>query len=470
LSLVLIVPVNDGNPNEVRVLVITKDVWSLRLNSDFEIANHSLNYLLLNPSEENLFGTHASVGALFVLLPHTYSAGLVLVHRRLFGSPFSAVAAFSRTFDRETGEGQGSYGRFLYGLPLSSVEQRWAFETGIIWSDQLARASVRRAGGSGFRLFTYDAERYVGGTEVIRSFGRRDKFDLSFGILADRRHYRPHVPAGADPSEVRRFLEEVPVSDTRISPYVQIESYQNEFLKTIELETLGLQEDYRLGPETLLRLYPASTHLGSTRDFLGVLAGLSYTMPLGDGLIRGIASSAVEYARAQKHQTLLEFSLRVASPRLGLGRFVFDTVLADRGFNYLNRRYAIGGDDRLRGYPSGDIDLDGGDDQRGADAFVANTEFRTRGVNILSAQCGLAVFHDMGDAADRFEEIKLKHSVGLGVRILFPQVNRYVFRADWGLPLSAGYEPLPGAFFFTFEQAFPLRALGAPDLESTFLE
>ena len=78
LSIVLVVPTQGRRPGTVRVLVITKDVWSLRVNWALQVINSSITSLVLNPSEENLFGSHAIVGALFVLDPATYSLGVSL--------------------------------------------------------------------------------------------------------------------------------------------------------------------------------------------------------------------------------------------------------------------------------------------------------------------------------------------------------------------------------------------------------
>lgn len=466
LSLVLIVPIDDGDPERVRVLVITKDVWSLRLNSDIEVANGSLNYLLLNPSEENLFGTHVSVGGLFLLEPYTYSVGGVLRYNRVLGSRFSAAASYNLVFNRDTGSTEGFYGNFAYALPLYSVEQKWGFTTGIAFANQLGR--VVPSGTD--RIFVYDLERYAGGLEIVRSFGRSKKFDVSWGIEADWRTYRPRIPSDVSPELARRVTEELPRSDTRFSPFFGFAGYENRFLKTIELETLGLQEDFRLGYEVLLRVYPASTRMISSRDLFGVISGLAYTQPVGDGFVRGIAKSTIEVAKESKHQTITSVALRFASPRLGLGRLIIDSQLAAIGFNPLNRFYAVGGGDRLRGYPLGDLQLAGGAGQRGPYVFALNTEFRTRGIDILSAQCGLAVFHDLADAGDSFGRLDLKNSVGLGVRILFPQVGREVLRFDWALPLHRGYAPLPGSVFLTFRQAFPLSGLAPPQLTSGSFE
>jgi hypothetical protein len=55
-------------------------------------------------------------------------------------------------------------------------------------------------------------------------------------------------------------------------------------------------------------------------------------------------------------------------------------------------------------------------------------------------------------------------SAGFGVRVLFPQFDRVVMRADWGFPLTRGVVPtggFPGDIVVTFRQAFPMPALPA---------
>ena len=74
---------------------------------------------------------------------------------------------------------------------------------------------------------------------------------------------------------------------------------------------------------------------------------------------------------------------------------------------------------------------------------------------------GLAAFADVGAAADSFEAMQARPSVGLGLRTLIPQANRFVFRIDWGLPLApeAGQSVFPGGFFASFGQAFSLPGI-----------
>ena len=83
---------------------------------------------------------------------------------------------------------------------------------------------------------------------------------------------------------------------------------------------------------------------------------------------------------------------------------------------------------------------------------------------MTTLQLGGALFYDSGDAFDGFSNLHLKHSVGVGMRLLIPQLDRTVFRVDWGVPLEPPgqdastpqrrFRTLPGALFFTFGQAF----------------
>jgi hypothetical protein len=478
LSVVLLLPLRGSRRDRVRVLVITKDVWSLRLNSDFQIVNHDLTYLLLNPSEENVLGTHASAGALFILEPDTYSLGALFTHPRVAGSRFRLGLSGNVIFNRESGDPEGSFGSFYYGKPLYSLGTRWAYETAVVWHREIERRFIGLepvtfdalvTPGDDAIPYVYNADRLLAAYEVTRSFGRRFKFDISGGLEADRRVFRAPDLAGFQPAAVAEFVnDELPVSDTRISPFVQLRAYRSDYLRTLDVESLGLQEDFRLGHEVLLRVYPASSELGSTRDMLGTLSALSCTQALGDGLIRVVAASTIEFEFNGRHDATREALLRIVTPRLGFGRLVHDAVIVNRYQNYLNTQFAVGGADRLRGYPP-DLFL-------GKDVIANNLEFRSRGIDILSAQVGASLFYDVADAFDGFDDLKLKHSVGLGVRMVFPQANRTVFRAEWGFPLTQGVvdargreiTTFPGSVIFTFRQAFPVPAKRPPTVTDLF--
>ncbi|HEX6763963.1 MAG TPA: BamA/TamA family outer membrane protein, partial [Polyangiaceae bacterium] len=481
LSLVLVVPLEGSAPDRVRVLVITRDVWSLRLNFDIEggagPGNTGINSLLVSPTEENFLGLHTTVGALFTLDPASYSVGGLASQRRLLGSRIETSVSASLIYNRQSGTHEGGFGSFTYGAPLRSTDDRWGWGTGIVLLDEIARrfdeglverfdAKVTPADDA--LPIQYRRQREVGGFEVVRSFGKFEKYDLYFGIEADRRLARYAHRPNADPRAEQELIDTwLPVNDTLVDPFVQLRTHVEDYLRTIDLETLALQESYRLGPEVLLKLYPSSSAFGSTRDIVGVRSGASYTLALGDGLLRAVADNVIEYDRDDRHDASIEASARFASPRVGFGRFVLDGLLHDRYQDALNRPFSLGGDGRLRGYaPAG---FQGS--FRGAHLVAANAEFRTSSVDILSAECGLAAFYDMGDAVEtRLSDISPKQSVGIGFRALVPQLNRVVFRVDWGFPLTPGYSTFPGGVFVTFEQAFAMPALAAPTVMRPDLE
>src|SRR5262249_40191675 len=150
---------------------------------------------------------------------------------------------------------------------------------------------------------------------------------------------------------------------TRAGPYLQWRNYQNNFLEVLDVETLGLQEDYRLGQDIQVRVYPVPTLLGSSRNFVGAYLGLQYTWALGTGLLRLSAESVTEYQTSASSANGLRSPaglsdasanghVRLVSPRLPFGRFVVDAGGLDRYKNYLNRLTYLGGNSRLRGYPS----------------------------------------------------------------------------------------------------------------------
>ena len=470
LSIVLLVPVKGRTPDRVRVLVITKDVWSLRLNWQLQSSNGHINYLALNPSEENLFGTHAIIGGLFKLDPATYSLGLSLSQKRLFGSHELFTISGNVIRNRDTGAAEGSFGEFRYGQPLYSLDTKWSWGTAILWRHDIARRFV------GIDVATFDAsatavndaipERYnrdqlYGGYEVVRSFGRRFKYDVSLGIEALRQVYSVDL-AAYDPRAAAEFVRnQLPVSDQRVSPFIQLHAHRTDYASLIEIETLGLQEDFRRGHDLVLRVYPASSALGSTRDLIGSLSVLSYTFPIGDGLLRPLVGSRLQYASRGRNDALFETDLRFVSPRLGFGRLILDSQFLDHALNYTNTRSLLGGDTRLRGYPVGAF--------QGANLLVANAELRSTSIDLFSAQVGAAAFYDVGDANDEVRRFDLKQGVGVGLRVLFPEFDRIVFRADWGFPLSHGYATFPGAFFMSFGQAFALPGVAAPSVLTSTL-
>ena len=97
--------------------------------------------------------------------------------------------------------------------------------------------------------------------------------------------------------------------------------------------------------------------------------------------------------------------------------------------------------------------------------------FFSMAVPVASFRLGGLVFYDVGDAASPApgagsalvralrSVLRLRpHSdVGLGLRLLIPQLNTYVIRLDWAVPLlltDQTRRSFPGRFSLGFRQTF----------------
>jgi hypothetical protein len=467
-GVVVVATLRGHESDQVRVVVIVRDVWSLRLSYDIQAGGKSLNYLQLNLSEDNLLGTRTRAGTIFTLQPDRYSLGALGLHPRVAGTKIDAYALGRVFVNRDSGKAEGSAVTLSVYRDLLALSDKWGFLVGGGWViEQTRRYSDGTLQESDQHIpLVYRSSVARAGAQLTRSYGRELKFNLTWGVELNRRSYQATRRPQDSPADFAAFVrDELPVSDTRLSPFFMIEHRTARYLATRDVETLSLQESFSLGQIAALRVYPAARSLGSSRNLLGSVAWLGYTWPLYDGLLRVLGSSSIEQADRGRDQASTQAALRLVTPRLGFMRLVADSVLVSTYRNYLNRQLVLGGGSRPRGYPSNAF--------RNASGAAATAELRTSAVNILSARVGLAAFYDVGGVGKQLPDVKLRQSAGAGVRILFPQVNRQVFRLDWAAPLSPPYHALPGAVYFTFGQAFDMPTTKLPEIlsaEGTLLD
>jgi hypothetical protein len=459
-SVANVVAARGPTPDTVVLLVVVKDVWSLRLNSSWGFGSSGLNYLLLNPTVENLAGLRATVGGYFLLERDRYAVGASLGYPRLPGTRLAVSIHGGVYLDRSNDQPEGSYGGLTFALPQFSRHSRWAYGTSIAYSLQVARRyrgayldyyRVDLPGGATQYLpWMYHNDHIEGSYYGIRSFGVDRKLDVEFGVAVDYSRYRVMSDLDASSEATAAFAHDaLPVSDTKITPYVALSAYETRFFRTTSVESLGLQEDYRLGYGLATTLFVASQNVGSTRDLVGARSSLGYTFAVGDGLFRIGATNRIVVANDNKNEGHVSASARAMSPFVGVGRFHVDGYWAYRYQDYLNvSRYGLGGNNRLRGYPTNSF--------YGKNIAAINVEYRTRGVDVLSAQVGLVAFYDCAGVADDISTFEFRQGTGAGLRIVFPQAERTVLRLDWGIPLSGDIPQLPGTIYFTFGQAFPV--------------
>jgi Omp85 superfamily domain len=481
-SVVVALPVQGSTPDRVRYVVVTKDIWSLRLGWNGRFNQGVLDYLSLQPTESNLFGTSRQLFGTLEFGRRTYSVGAGFYEPRLAGSRTRIQVKASAVVNCDSGEVEGSAGLFQYSRPLYSTRTPWSYSTAVSWTDGQSPFNVTgnlrgsicsiksedelavtlRSGKTGLlpNVYSYDSQGFA--QTFTRSYGYRFKTNLSFGLEAARLAY-----GGADLSSVRAGPSDVPgelteserlaveryyrqtllpVGDTRISPFFQIASFTTDYQRDINSETLGLQEDTSMGHVALLRVYPALQDLGSTRNMLGLDAIATYAQPVGSGYVKGYVAHSVELSTPEQTDAQLSLRFRFTSPRVPFGRVVYDAILVDHYRNYRNINLGLGGTTRLRGYQNTAA--------VGSHYLASNIEFRTRPLELFSTQLAGVLFYDMGDAFDSFGQIELKHGVGAGIRFLAPQLDRDVFRLDVGVPVPFDAPGGETTVIATFKQAF----------------
>jgi hemolysin activation/secretion protein len=116
-----------------------------------------------------------------------------------------------------------------------------------------------------------------------------------------------------------------------------------------------------------------------------------------------------------------------------------------------NRNVTLGGDNGLRGFGTAQLPAR---ESPGDNLIRANLELRSLPLVWQTLHVGFVAFYDVGSVYDRLSSLEVHHAVGLGMRILFSQFNRFSYRADAGVPLEAG----PFSYSFAANQAVPLTA------------
>lgn len=462
ISLANVVAAKGPTPDTIILLVVVKDVWSLRLNSSWAYGSAGLDYLLLNPTEENLAGLRASLGGYFLLERDRYALGASVAYPRLPGTRYS-VSLYGGVYNNlDTNNAEGSFGGVDFALPQYSRYSKWAYGAELDFRFDVARSyqdgriapvDIPLDDGSTERfLWTYHRELISGNYYGLRSFGVDHKLDIEFGLSIDHQRYRPldAVLEQSSDEALSAFEEKVlPVSDTRLSPYVAVSVYETRFLRDLSIESLGLQEDFRLGYAFITSLFAAAEALGSTRNLIGARSSAGYTLAIGTGFLRMGAANRVVVANEGRHEGNASASARFVTPVIGVGRLHLDGYFNYRYQDYLNvSPYRLGVNNRLRGYAPNAFS--------GKNSVISNVEYRTEGIDILSAQVGLAAFYDVAGVTDDLTQLTMRQAAGAGVRIVFPQAERVALRFDWGVPLSGDVPVFPGAYFFTFGQAFPM--------------
>lgn len=464
-SLVRIVPVKASKPGEVGIFVHTRDLWSLRIEWDLQVTGAVLDRLLVQGTERNVAGYGKAFVARFQMNPIVRKLGQVYEDRRLFMGTHRLEQSFDVFMNRDTGVTEGSQGVLSISRPFYSLGQSLSYRLDASYVRQISR--VLQTG----RVATYD----IPGTDEVETiarawdddqvavvgsashrFGEAFKHSLTVGAGYRNRavgaNEQSRLPEGAEAAFARDVLPRV---RREAFPSLSIEVFEARFETYRELGTFGQSENVRVGPYVKLSGTLPLEVWGSSTDSVTLSGELSYTLPFSGAMLDSTVAASGRYEEGELINQYLKLQLRGATPFMLGGRLAFRTVWEGRDEDRDNTPVSLGGDNGLRGYPSqAFIDF-------GASRLLSSVEYRTHPINWRSAHIGFVAFYDAGTVYTRLHEARMSYSVGTGLRILFPQFDRYVFRVDLGVPLSTpGFQVLAG---FGSNQALPLTA--AEDLQ-----
>jgi hypothetical protein len=474
-SMVAIVPVQAAAAGTVDLLIVTRDMWSLRFNTDYNYEPGYLITLSTSLSENNLFGWRKHVALAYRLGPGDMHAGPTYFDPNVLGSRLRLTTAFMEIWARRLGEiaagpREGYYGWLRLEYPLYALSRRWgAFVDGSYVSSvarSISGSTLRSWNPSTGTCAAPGEPDFVGAdpaaacalrsrvgsvsSGITRSFPRswliqRVTVGNEFGL--NRPAFLPEFPAAERDAFAQAFFR---TSERTSSLYLMYQAFTPRYRTYRNLDTFDLAEDQRLGPWVTLKLGRASTWLGSESDFFVLRTEVHVNLALLDGFQSiGASWDSRRYGDGWRDQ-LVQAQLLATSPMLARSfRIVLAGNLGFQADNVHRGRFYVGGLEGLRGYPVNFF--------WGYDYYNAHLEVRSAPVALASLRLGALAFGDAGHAADAWRKLQLFADAGVGARLLIPQLNVEVLRCDWAFPFR-GYGKVtpgwPGRLFCGFRQGF----------------
>jgi hypothetical protein len=469
-SVVAIVPVASRQPGTVDVLAVTRDVWSLRLNTNFELQQNTLSLLETSLSENNLFGWRKFFSVGFTLDLGKYGIGPTYFDPNILGTRLQLYANAIGFYTRGANTYEGNYETLSFAYPLYSLASRWGAGIAVSHEDEVFRAftgtSLTRvplmseavcvvvcANDSVLVPLIYRRRFVIVDAGGTRSFGaaviQRVKLGYRFD---DRRSLAVQgFDYGVTPAQVQEFVTEyAPLTERRSEPYVSYSVFTARYGVYRDLDTFDLRENSQLGPSASVVAAYGAPALGADFRAVPLSAAASWTWGPGNALARASFAGGLRVLEGQAIDETVEGKLYFASPPLKRALRAVASVQADVARNDTQHtRYALGGDTGMRGYIIGEF--------QGSSAAIGHLELRSAPLAIFSQRVGGLLFCDAGDAATSLYTLTLRADVGVGLRWLIPQLNSYVIRVDWAVPLVDGIETragLPGRVSAGMAQIF----------------
>ncbi len=478
-SVIAIIPVKASEEGKVDLLVVTRDIWSLRLNTQYTFQQGTLTNLATSLSENNFFGSRTVLAAALTMDQGAILAGPLFIDKNLVGQHLELRARintivnrdqfFDGNWDTEGSSSEIRLSKVLWRLSSewggsATFSHRYAIERSFLGLDLrpvycpddpsvtrctfVSRTEADMLPPGDVLPLTYRQKKWAVTAAATRQWGTRIKHQLSFGHVLDV--VRPKVLDGFPGTAFQQSLfvnSVLPKSEVDSAPYVAYAFFQPRYKTRRNVQTYDLAEDLRLGADAEVSFGVGLKLLGSDDNFQRGGAGLGYTLPWAkDGSARAAISYSYRYQDGEFRDNAVGVNTRFVSPSFdGYARLVAEFSFATRWNERVPRFYSIGSDNGLRGFDINEF--------FGKRLASSQIELRSSPVPLWVLRIGGVLFYDVGGAADRWRDLKLHHDVGIGLRSLLPQTSRELFRFDLAVPLS-GEERFYPRFIAGFQSEF----------------
>jgi len=470
LAVARVIPVKSPTPGHVDIVVVTKDLWSIRLNTQFNTVGSLVQLLHIMPTEQNFLGMNQQLSLDFLMKLDTISLGEVFTDNRLFGSRLGLTESAAIILNRDTGKSEGSRGGITFGQPLYSLATERAFLINGSWD--IERTRIYR-GADVWQLpfdeatgttvpYIYDSKDVEGSASYTLSYGRRFKTNISFGFGAYTRRFTAPLDLGLTDDQ-RAFLTAnyLPLSEDAIYVETVLQLYRADFVVLQNIASFGLSEDYQLGPSLLFVVRYAEPVFFSNSRYLEAGTSLRYRFYKQDDLFTATlaARGRVLPDGSLPNQPSAFVNRRVAaevvnySPTIGPGRFAMRGLVDVLGQDLNKGRFLLGGGNGLRGAAPESL--------TGTKRLLLNFEYRTKPLEFHTLHIGGVLFWDAGRLWGSGAPSPFVHTVGIGFRGLLPQFDIATLRIDFGIVLRGSDVVGPSSsldrFSASFGQVFDYR-------------
>lgn len=484
-GVVALIPTKSAEPGQVDLLVVTRDIWSLRLNSQYQIQQGSLTNLSVSLSENNFLGRRKTVAFGVLIDQGAVTMGPLFIDKNFLGQHLDFRFRIDRIFTRQslpviaedpvgsemfqqmpsgdpgglqderTFRAEGSQATVALTKTLWSLASKWGGGGSFTYRNAISRTYR----GTGLRAVDipetpeveYLPRQYRMRSWSVRGSATRQwggeykhQVEVGYAVSSQRPSLLGNFPS--DPMLRTYFTENVfPRTELISSPIVEYAIFRAKFKTVRNVDSFDLAEDLRLGPNASVGVQQSLRLLGSDFNFTRPSFTAGWTFPWSeDGFVRVSAGGQVRIQSGQATTTIdntATAQVRVATPTLGYFRIVSQVHSETRWNDTQNAFYTLGSDSGLRGYDLGQF--------IGDRRIVGQFEARSVPYPIWVLRLGAVAFYEVGGAAVSFKEMQLHHDIGVGLRMLIPQTARDLFRFDFAKPLDGAHRcPIPGNICF----------------------